>query len=308
MAPWTRAWSQAAPWPARPIKLIVPFPAGGGSDPVARMLAQGLSERLGQPVVVDNRAGGQGTIGTAAASKSEPDGYTLLLFVGALVADAWLMTSPPFDPLKDFTFISQITSQPTVAVTGPHVPAANLAEFIAYARAKPGGVSFGYGSPSGLLTGAMMSQISGAKLLPVPYKGAAPIMTDLVGGSIDLAFASPPSSIPLIKAGKLKGLAVVGSNRMAGMPELATAAESGLPEFAVDAWHALAGPPKMPAELVARINVEVRQILQSSSALKVLKTGGMEAKAGSAQDIARLVATDYHRWGDIVKAGGIKPE
>ena len=176
--------AQAA-WPSKPIKLIVPFPPGGGSDPVARVIAQGLSTRLGQQVYIDNRPGAQGTIGTAAAAKSAPDGYTLLLFVGALVADPLVAKEPSFDPVKDFTFITLVTSQPSLAVVGPQVKAANLREFIAEAKAKPGSLTFAYGSVSGRLTGELMMQLTGAKVLAVPYKGASPAMIDIAGGRVD---------------------------------------------------------------------------------------------------------------------------
>ena len=300
--------AQSEPYPSKPIRLIVPFPPGGGSDPVARVIAKGLSERLGQPVLVDNRPGGQGTVGTAIAAKSPADGYTLLLFVGALVADPWVSKAPPFDPVKDFSFITQVTHQPSLAVVGPHVRAANLKEFIALAKAKPDTLTFGYGSVSGQLTGALLAQLTGIKLLPVPYKGAAPIMTDLVGGVIDLAFASPPSSIPLVKAGKLQGLTVVGPQRLAGLPDVGTSSESGVPDFVVDAWYAIAAPANTPPAIVAKLNAEIRQVIQSPAAQEVLTAAGMEGKVNSPQEITKYVAAEYLRWGAIVKVAGIKPE
>ena len=300
--------AQSEPYPSKPIRLIVPFPPGGGSDPVARVIAKGLSERLGQQVFVDNRPGGQGTVGTAVAAKSPADGYTLLLFVGALVADPWVSKTQPFDPVKDFSFITQVTHQPSLAVVGPHVRAANLKEFIALAKAKPDTLTFGYGSVSGQLTGALLAQLTGIKIVPVPYKGAAPIMTDLVGGVVDLAFASPPSSIPLIKAGKLQGLTVVGPRRLAGLPDVGTSAESGVPDFVVDAWYAIAAPANTPPAVVAKLNAEIRQVIQSPAAQEILTAAGMEGRVNSPQEITKYVATEYLRWGAIVKAAGIKPE
>ena len=300
--------AQPQPYPSKPIRLIVPFPPGGGSDPVARVIAQGLSERLGQQVFVDNRAGAQGSIGTAVAAKAPPDGYTILLFVGALVADPWITKEPTFDPVKDFSFVTLVTSQPSLAVVGPQVKAANLREFVALAKAKPDGLSFAYGSTSGRLTGELLMQLTGIKLLVVPYKGAAAAMIDVAGGRVDLAFASPPSSIPLIKAGKLKGLAVVGSQRLAGAPDVPTSGESGFPDFVVDAWYAIAAPANTPPEIIARLNAEIRKVIESPEAKEMLKTEGLAAKTNSPEEMTSYVKAEYQRWGRVVKAAGIQPE
>ena len=295
-------------YPSKPIRLIVPFPPGGGSDPVARILAQGLSTRLGQQVFVDNRPGAQGSIGTAIAAKSPADGYTVLLFVGALAADPWVAREPAFDPVKDFSFVTLVTSQPSLAVTSPNVPAANLREFVALAKAKPDGLSFAYGSTSGRLIGELLMQLTGIKMIVVPYKGAGAAITDVAGGRVDLAFTSPPSSIPLIKAGRIKGLAVVGSQRLAGAPDIPTTVESGFPEFVVDAWYAIAAPAGTPPEIIARLNAEIRKVLDTPEAQEVLRSEGLTAKTNSPEEMATYVKSEYQRWGRVVKAAGIKPE
>ena len=300
-------YAQSA-YPSKPIRLIVPFPPGGGSDPVARVLAQGLSARLGQQVFVDNRAGAQGSIGTAAAARSAADGYTLLLFVGALVADPWVTKEPSFDPVKDFSFVSLVTSQPSLAVASPTLPVSNLREFVALAKAKPGERSFAYGSTSGRLIGELLMQLTGIRMLVVPYKGAGAAITDVAGGRVDLAFTSPPSSIPLIKAGRIKGLAVVGPQRLAGVPDVPTSAESGFPEFVVDAWYAVAAPANTPPEIVARLNAEIRKVLDTPEAQEVLKSEGLTAKTNSPDEMAGYVKAEYQRWGRVVKAAGIQPE
>ena len=300
--------AQAQPYPSKPIRFIVPFPPGGGSDPVARVLAQGLSTRLGQQVFVDNRAGAQGSIGTAAAAKAPPDGYTILLFVGALAADPWVAKEPSFDPVKDFSFVSLVTSQPSLAVASPNVPAANLKEFVALAKAKPGALSFAYGSTAGRLIGELLMQLTGIKMLAVPYKGASAAITDVAGGRVDLAFTSPPSSIPLIKAGRIKGITVVGQQRLAGVPEIPTSGESGFPEFVVDAWYAVAAPANTPPEIIARLNSEIRKVLESAEAQEVLKSEGLTAKTNSPEEMANYVKAEYQRWGRVVKAAGIQPE
>ena len=300
--------AQPQPYPSKPIRFIVPFPPGGGSDPVARVLAQGLSARLGQQVFVDNRPGAQGSIGTAAAAKAPPDGYTVLLFVGALAADPWVSKEPLFDPVKDFSFISLVTSQPSLAVTSPTVPAANLREFVALAKAKPGALSFAYGSTSGRLIGELLMQLTGIKMLVVPYKGAAAAITDVAGGRVDLAFTSPPSSMQLIKAGRIKGLAVVGQQRLASLPDVPTSVESGFPEFVVDAWYAVAAPANTPPEIVARLNAEIRKVLESAEAQETLKSEGLTAKTNTPEEMANYVKAEYQRWGRVVKAAGIQPE
>lgn len=300
--------AQPQSYPSKPIRFIVPFPPGGGSDPVARVLAQGLSARLGQQVFVDNRAGAQGSIGTAAAAKAPPDGYTILLFVGALAADPWVAKEPAFDPVKDFSFVTLVTSQPSLAVASPTVPAANLREFVALAKAKPGAMSFAYGSTSGRLIGELLMQVTGIKMLAVPYKGAGAAITDVAGGRVDLAFTSPPSSIPLVKAGRIKGLAVVGQQRLAGVPDVPTSVESGFPEFVVDAWYAVAAPAGTPPDIVARLNSEIRKVLDAPEAQAVLNAEGLTAKTNSPEEMASYVKAEYLRWGRVVKAAGIQPE
>ena len=215
---------------------------------------------------------------------------------------------PSFNPVKDFTFVTLVTSQPSLAVVGPQVKAANLREFIAEAKAKPGSLTFAYGSVSGRLTGELLMQITGAKVLAVPYKGAAPAMIDIAGGRVDLAFASPPSSIPLIKAGKMRGLAVVGSNRLSGIPDVPTSVESGFPDFVVDAWYAIAAPANTPKDIVTRLNAEIRQVVNSAAAKETFASEGLEAKTNTPEEMAAFVRAEYQRWGDVVRAAGIQPE
>ena len=304
----TQLNAQPLPYPSKPIRLIVPFPPGGGSDPVARMLAQGLSTRLGQQVFVDNRPGAQGSIGTAMAAKAPPDGYTILLFVGALAADPWVAREPAFNPIRDFSFVTLVTSQPSVAVASPSVPAENLREFVALAKAKPGALSFAYGSTSGHLIGELLMQLTGIKILAVPYKGAGAAITDVLGSHVDLAFTSPPSSIPLIKAGRIKGLAVVGQQRLAALPEMPTSVESGFVEFVVDAWYAVATPAGTPPDIIARLNSEIRKVLDAPDAQAVLNAEGLTAKTNSPEEMANYVKAEYLRWGRVVKAAGIQRE
>ena len=299
---------QAQSYPVRPIRFVVPYPPGGGSDLVARVIAQGLTTNLGQQVVVDNRSGAQGGVGTAAVAKATPDGYTILLFVGALVVNPWVYKDVPFDPLKDFTYVSLVTSQPPLAAVNPQFAAANLKDLAALAKAKPGAISFGYGSISGQLTAELFMLLSDTKLLGVPYKGAGPAILDVASGRVDLVFASPPSSIPLIKAGRLRGLAVIGPKRLAGVPDVPTSRESGFPEFEVDAWYAIAAPANTPKQIVARLNSEIKRVLQSPVVTDVLLGEGLEARTNSPEEMTNYAKSEYARWGRVVKAAGLKPE
>ena len=299
---------QAQSYPVRPIRFVVPYPPGGGSDLVARVIAQGLTTNLGQQVVVDNRSGAQGGVGTAAVAKATPDGYTILLFVGALVVNPWVYKDVPFDPLKDFTYVSLVTSQPPLAAVNPQFAAANLKDLAALAKAKPGAISFGYGSISGQLTAELFMLLSDTKLLGVPYKGAGPAILDVASGRVDLVFASPPSSIPLIKAGRLRGLAVIGPKRLAGVPDVPTSRESGFPEFEVDAWYAIAAPANTPKQIVARLNSEIKRVLQSPAVTNVLLGEGLEARTNSPEEMTNYAKSEYARWGRVVKAAGLKPE
>ena len=299
---------QAQSYPVRPIRFVVAYPPGGGSDLVARVIAQGLTTNLGQQVVVDNRSGAQGGVGTSAVAKATPDGYTILLFVGALVVNPWVYKDVPFDPLKDFTYVSLVTSQPPLAAVNPQFAAANLKDLAALAKAKPGAISFAYGSISGQLTAELFMLLSDTKLLGVPYKGAGPAILDAASGRVDLVFASPPSSIPLIKAGRLRGLAVIGPKRLAGVPDVPTSRESGFPEFEVDAWYAIAAPANTPKQIVAKLNTEIKRVLESAAARDVLLADGLEPKTNSPEEMANYARSEYVRWGKVVKAVGLKPE
>ena len=298
--------TQAQTYPTRPIRFIVPYPPGGGSDLVGRIVAQGMS--LGQPIVVDNRSGAQGGVGTAAAARATPDGHTILLFVGALVVNPWIYKDAGFDPISDFSYVSLVTSQPPLAAVGPQFAGTNLKDLAALAKAKPGSVTFAYGSISGQLTGELFGILTGTKMLGVPYKGAGPAILDVAGGRVDLVYASPPSSIPLIKSGKLRGLAVIGPKRLAGVPDVPTARESGFPDFEVDAWYAIAAPANTPKPIVARLNQEVRRVLDTPAAKDVLLKEGLEARTNTPEEMNAYAKSEFVRWGKVVKAAGIKAD
>lgn len=299
---------QAQTYPTRPIRLIVPYPPGGGSDPAARVVSQELGASLGQNVIIDNRPGAQGGVGTAVAAKANPDGHTLLLFVGALVVNPWVYKDAQFDPVRDFSYVSLITSQPSVAAVSPKFAPANLKELAVLTSAKPDLIKFGYGNVSGQLIGELFMQLSGTKMLGVPYKGAGPAMIDVAGGRIDLVFASPPSSIPLIKGGKLRGLAVIGPERLAAIPEVPTSRESGFPDFVVDAWYAIAAPAKTPRPIIVRLNTEIRRALDKPEVKETLARTGLEARTNTPDEMTAYAKSEYARWGKVARAAGLKPE
>jgi tripartite-type tricarboxylate transporter receptor subunit TctC len=302
------ACADAQSYPARPIRLIVPYPPGGGSDLAGRIIGNELGSRLGQNVIVDNRSGAQGGVGTALVGKATPDGYTLLLFVGALVVNPWVYKDVDFDPVKDFAYVSLVTSQPSVAAVSPNFVPTNLKDLAALAAAKPNFVKFGYGSISGHLTGELFMLLSGTKMQGVPYKGAGPAILDVAGGRIDLVFASPPSSIPMIRTGRLRGLAVIGPERLPAIPDVPTSKELGYPEFEVDAWYAIAAPAKTPRTIVTRLNTEIRRTLETPAVKEGLSRAGLDARSNTPEEMTKYAKLEFDRWGKVAKAAGLKPE
>jgi tripartite-type tricarboxylate transporter receptor subunit TctC len=290
-----------------PIRLVVPFPAGGPTDIVARPLAQALSAALGQQVVVDNRGGAGGNIGAAAVAQAPADGYTLLLgTVGTNAINQSLYKSLPFDPGRDFTPISLLASAPVVLVVHPSVPAKTLSEFLALARAEPGKVSYGTagaGSP-GHLTGAIFADMAGVKLLHVPYKGSAPAIADLQGGQIMAMFDPVQSPLAHIRAGNLRAIAVSGRQRSPVLPEVPTVAESGVPGFETGAWWALFAPAGLPPQVLARLEAETVRVMQSPRMREQLGALGIEAIGSDAARLKSFVAAEVPKWARAVEASG----
>lgn len=305
----TPGYATAQSYPVKPLRFVVPAPPGGGTDFLARVVAQELPTALGQQVVVENRSGAQGSVGAAAVAKSPADGYTVLLsFVGPLAMNPWIYKETGYDPLKDFSHITLATSQPPLVVVNPRVPASNLKELAALAKVKPDRLSFASSSAIGQLTGELFKLLSGTKILHVPYKGGGPAMIDVVGGHVDLMFASPPSSMPMVKAGKLRAIAVAGPKRLAALPDVMTAQESGFPDFDVNGWYGFAAPANTPREIVSRLNTEIGRVLNSAAVRDKLMTQGLEPKTNSPEEMTSYVRAEYERWGKVVKAARLKPE
>jgi tripartite-type tricarboxylate transporter receptor subunit TctC len=301
--------AQAQAFPNKPVRLVIPFPPGGPLDAVGRIVAQKLTEAWGQNVVVDNRPGAGGNIGADLVAKSAPDGYTVVM--GALSTHAVnpsLFPKMPYDAIKDFAPISLVAITPNVLVVNPVLPVATAKDFIAYAKANPGKLAFGSGSngSAGHLAGELFKAETGADMLHVPFKGAAPAMQALLAGDTQLMFDNLASAAPQVKAGKLKALAVTTAQRSKLAPDLPTLAEAGLPGFDITTWFGLLAPAGTPPEVIARWNAEVTRVLNAPDVRERLLALGAEPAPGSAQEFAQFIGREMTKYARIVKLSGAK--
>jgi tripartite-type tricarboxylate transporter receptor subunit TctC len=311
MAAAAAAQSGAANWPDRPIHLLVPFAAGGSSDIVARLVAQKLSARIGQPVVVDNRAGASGVIATEAVVHAAADGYTLGLATTSTYAiSPSLMAVPSYDPVKDFAPISMIGASPFVLAGNPGFPAHNVRELIALAKTQPGKLSYAEAGPTSLagLCGVLFARSANVQLAAVSYRGSEEEIPDVVAGRVDLAYLSTPPALPLVGSGKLRALAVTGAQRSPALPDVPTIAESGLPGYEGVNWQAIYAPAGTPAPIVARLTTEVNAILHQSDMVEALAKLGVEAAPSTPQELAGRIVADLKKWREVIVGAGIKPQ
>ena len=301
-----------APWPsAKPITLIVPFTAGGSTDGIARLLGQKLGERLGKSIVIENAAGGGGTIGVAKATLAAPDGYTLVLGVDSPIAIANLINpaAVKYDALKDLAPVGLINTAPMVLMARPDLPANNFTELLALARAEPGKLTYATSGIGTVLHLAMetITHQANIDLLHVPYRGGAQVITDLMGGQIDLAMLVSGSSIPAVLGKKVKGIVMTDDKRLPSLPDVPTLAETpGFENFKMISWTGLFAPAGTPPNIVARLNQELNQVLQASDVQAQLATQGALPGGGSAQDFAEFVKSEQSRYEQIVKMANIK--
>jgi tripartite-type tricarboxylate transporter receptor subunit TctC len=298
-------------WPQRPIRLIVPFPAGASTDIIARILAQKMSQQLGQQIVIENRAGASGNIGADAIAKAAPDGYTIGIATASTHAvAASLNANLPYDPIKDFAPVAMLGSQPYVLVLHPALPARNLAELIALARAKPGTLNYGSAGVASLahLATALFATMAGIDITHVPYKSSAQSVTDMITGRLDMQFATIAPSLPNIQAGQLRALATSGKTRVAVLPQVPTVAEAGIAGYEAALWVAVVAPAATPTRIVARLNRMVNEILNSADGTEALIAQGMTAEAGAPDTVTQRIRDDIAKWRDVAVKAGIRPE
>jgi len=299
----------AQAWPSKPIRIVVPFPAGGATDIMARAAAQKMTEAWGQSVVVDNRPGAAGNIGAELVARSPNDGYTMLMgTVGTHAINASLYAKMPYDHVKDFAPVMLVAAVPNVLVVHPSVPANSVAELVAYGKANPGKLNFASsGSGTSIhLSGELFKVSTGLTMQHVPYKGSAPALTDLVGGQVQLMFDNLPPSLPHIKAGRLRALAVTTAARASALPDVPTVAESGLPGFEASSWFGLLAPAGTPADVVAKVNGELARWIATPEAKEKMAAIGAIAAGGTPEDFAKHIAAETAKWARVVKESGAK--
>ena len=296
-------------YPGRPIRFIVPFPPGGGAEATARLVGQKMAEGLGQPVVIETRAGAGGNIGTELVANAAPDGYTILLSTNGIAIQPHLQKLA-WDPLKDLVHISLVATYPLVIAAHPSTPAANLRELVAYAKAHPGKLSYGSsGSGGPLHMGAeLFKKQVGIDLLHVPYKGNAPATLAILAGEVNLTFDSLVGPLPNIRAGKLRALAITGRKRAAVLPDVPTVGETGVADFSYEAWNAVSAPAGTPREIVQRLNAEVVRVVALPEVRERLSALGYEPTSLSTADFSALVNTDYQRFGRLAREIGLRAD
>jgi tripartite-type tricarboxylate transporter receptor subunit TctC len=307
----TTAQASDAGWPQRPVRLIVPFPAGASTDIIARIVGQKLSQSLGQQIVIENRAGASGNIGADAIAKAAPDGYTIGLATASTHAvAASLSASLPYDPIKDFAPVAMLGSQPYVLVLHPGLAAHNLAELTALAKAKPGTLNYGSAGVASLahLATALFASMAGIDIVHVPYKSSAQSMTDMITGRLDMQFATIAPSLPNIQAGQLRAIATSGATRVVALRDVPTVAESGIAGYEAALWVAVVAPAATPTPIIARLNRALNDILNSADATEALIAQGMTAEPGPPDALTQRIRTDTSKWRDVAAKAGIRAE
>lgn len=303
------ATSALAAYPEKPISLIVPFPAGSGTDAVGRIFAEGISKQLGQPVIVENKPGANATIAANYVAKAKPDGYTLFVTTNTSHSAApWLMKNVAYDPVKDFTPIARGGNLPFLLVTNPNKPYKTLAELVAYAKAHPGTVTYATGNSTGIVAGATLGVAAGLDLLHVPYKGTPQSLTDLVGGQVDFMFTDFTSGMPFVTSGRLHAMAVSTAKRSTLVPDLPSMEEAGVANFDINSWNGYFGPAGMSPEIVKTLNAAINHVVNDPDTKARLAQLGFDAFSGSPEDFAQFVQEQYVLWGNLIKAANITPQ
>ncbi len=295
-------------YPDKPIRFIVPYPPGGGTDVIARIVQDRFAQILGQPIIIDNRGGAAGSLGTDIAAKSAPDGYTVLFTLSSHTINPAIYTKLPFDTVKDFQPVGTVASLPQILVANMQFPANTVAELTAMARSKPDSLSFasvGNGSP-GHLAGEMYNLRTGTRITHIPYRGGGPAVTDVMGGQVPLLWVSIPAAAQFVKQGRLKALAVSTTKRSTAFPDVPTMQEAGVADFEVDSWYAMFVPAKTPKSIVDKLNAALNQIVREPAIKEKLLQQGSEGVGGTPEQLAKVVETELPRWQKLVKDAGIK--
>ena len=301
------SFAQSQQYPIRPVRIIAPFAPGGGTDFIARLIAQKLTERLGQQVLVENKPGAGGNLGAEFAVKSAPDGYTLLLVAGSYTVNPSLYKLS-FDPVNDITPIIQLSQGPFVVAVHPAVPAHNLKELIELARRQPDKLSYASAGSGSIthLASELFLDMARIKIVHIPYKGTGPALNDTIAGSTQLIFGSVSTTLQFIKSGRLRGLAVTTPRRIAALPDLPTVAEAGVPGYEVVLWHGLVAPRGVPPPIVDRLNREANEVLKAKEMEDLLATDGVAPAGGTPEQFRAVIKADIERWRRVVKQANIK--
>ena len=306
-APW--ALAQQAAWPDQPLRWVVPYPAGGGTDVLARTVAEAMRQTLGQQIVVDNRPGASTNIGGQMVATAKPDGYTFMSADNAILAyNEHLFTKLPFNPEKDFTYVGGISRFPLALVVNPALEAKTVKEFLAYARANPGKLNYaspGNGSPHHLAM-EMFKNRTKTFLTHIPYRGAAPALQDVMGGQVPCMFLDLAAGLPVITSGKVRALAIGSAKRVAALPDVPTLAEAGVPNTEVFAFQGILAPAGLPAAITTRLNTDLNKALLNPAVVKRMNDFGMEALPGTPEQFRAMARAESKRWGEIIKAAGVK--
>ncbi|MCZ8340426.1 MAG: tripartite tricarboxylate transporter substrate binding protein [Burkholderiaceae bacterium] len=302
-------FARAQAFPNKPIKLVVPFPAGSATDTIARVIGASVSSAIGQPVLVENKAGADGAIAGAEVVRAAPDGYTLLMATNSPMAAAPAMKkNPPYDPITDFTPISDIGRYTFFIVVHPSVPAKTVAELVAFAKAKPGELNYATGNTTGIVSMALFNALGGVKMTHVPYKGEPQALTDLVSGRVQVMVVSSGTSLPHIREGRLRALATTLDKRSPALPDVPTIAEAGMPQFRLTSWAAVFGPAKMPRDVVERLNREFVAAIGRPDVQQAMEKQAFMLQGSTPEQLGALVKEQFESYKSTMKIAGIEPE